>query len=54
MSLLTDVDAFYLEHRQCGQLEGDVCEGTRGTVVWMRCSCGGWLSRLVVVHLDAE
>jgi hypothetical protein len=43
MSLVTDVDAFYLEHRDCGDLEGEVGQEGRTIRVWMRCSCGAAL-----------
>jgi len=39
--LLAALDAFYLEHRRCGELDGDV-EGER---VWMTCSCGAAIGR---------
>jgi hypothetical protein len=47
MSLLTDRDAFYLEHRKCSELEGDIAEREGGVLVWMTCSCGGRLGRPV-------
>ena len=34
--LLADLDAFYLEHRRCGELDGGVEDG----MVWMMCECG--------------
>ncbi len=34
MALLADLDAFYLEHRRCGDLDG----GVEGARVWMSCS----------------
>jgi len=36
MSLLRDLDAFYLEHRKYGELD---C-GVESECVWMKCSCG--------------
>jgi hypothetical protein len=39
VSLLADLDAFYTEHRRCGELEA----GADGPVVWM--SCGARLAR---------
>jgi len=36
MTLLADLDAFYVEHRRCGDLEGAVAE----TTVPLRCSVG--------------
>jgi hypothetical protein len=40
VSLLTELDAFYTEHRDCGELDGAV-EGR----VWMTCTCGAVLVR---------
>jgi len=37
------LEAFYLEHRYCGELESDV-EDDR---VWMTCTCGAVLVRVV-------
>jgi hypothetical protein len=36
VSLLTGLDAFYLDHRRCGDLEA----GVDGPVVWIGCECG--------------
>jgi len=41
--LLYELDAFYLEHRRCGELEGDIAEIT----VWLRCSCGAQMVRQI-------
>lgn len=41
MTLLHDLNAFYLEHRHCGDLTGDV-EGNR---VRLTCSRGAGVSR---------
>ena len=41
VSLLTDLDAFYTEHRRCGDLDGDVY----GDIVWMACDCGARMAR---------
>jgi hypothetical protein len=46
MELLADLDAFYLEHRRCGELDSDLSEGTPVWVV-MVCSCGGRLARRI-------
>lgn len=46
MTLLADVDAFFLEHRACGELEGEVTDGEPGWVV-MACSCGGRPARRI-------
>jgi hypothetical protein len=43
VALLNDLDAFYLEHRRCGELDASF-EGDRG---WMTCSrCGAVLNRI--------
>ena len=41
MSLLTDLDAFDLDHRWCGDLEA----GVEGPVVWFDCECGARTAR---------
>jgi hypothetical protein len=41
MRLLTDLDAFFTDHRQCGELEA----GVEGPVVWIACPCGGSMAR---------
>jgi hypothetical protein len=42
--LLLDLDAFFLEHRLCGDLDGD---GT-GERAWLACSaCGARIERSV-------
>jgi hypothetical protein len=43
VSLLTDLDAFYLEHRACGDLDGN----REGPVVWFACECGARITRRV-------
>jgi hypothetical protein len=35
VSLLTDLDAFYSEHRRCGELDA----GVEAEVVWIDCDC---------------
>jgi len=37
--LLDDLDAFYVEHRRCGELDG----GVEGERVWIACSRGAGL-----------
>jgi hypothetical protein len=44
--LLADLDAFYLEHRRCGELETEISEGGSGWIV-MACSCGAQLARRI-------
>jgi hypothetical protein len=41
VSLLTELDAFYLDHRRCGELEA----GVEGPVVWFDCECGAGMAR---------
>ena len=36
VTILAALDAFYQEHRRCGELDG----GVKGDRVWMTCSCG--------------
>ena len=44
--LALDLDAFYLEHHRCGDLNADVVdESPIAYVVWMECSCGGLIAR---------
>jgi hypothetical protein len=42
VSLLTELDAFYTEHRRrCGELEA----GVDGPVAWIVCECGARIAR---------
>lgn len=41
MSLLTDLVAFFEEHRRCGELDGGVEDGR----VRMTCNCGAALTQ---------
>jgi hypothetical protein len=41
VSLLTELDAFYLDRRRCGGLEA----GVDGSVVWLTCECGASMAR---------
>jgi hypothetical protein len=41
VSLLTGLDAFYLDHRRCGDLDGDV----EGVTIWLACECGARMVR---------
>ena len=36
MSLLTELDAFFTDHRQCGDLDA----GVDWPMVWIACPCG--------------
>jgi hypothetical protein len=41
VSLLTELDAFYLDHRRCGELDA----GVEGPMVWIACDCGARMAR---------
>jgi hypothetical protein len=41
VSLLTDLDAFFTEHRRCGDLDA----GVEGEMVWIVCDCGARIAR---------
>ena len=41
MSLVTDLDAFYTDHRLCGELDA----GANGPVVWFPCECEATIAR---------
>jgi len=41
VTLLADLDAFYLKHEHCGELD-PVVEGDR---VWMTCTCGAVMTQ---------
>jgi hypothetical protein len=45
VTLLADPDAFFPEHRRCG----DLGSGLDGDRVWMTCTCGAVISRLADV-----
>jgi hypothetical protein len=47
MSLVTDVDAFHFEHRDCGDLDGEVGQEGRYIRVWMNCSCGAVFNTVI-------
>ena len=42
--LLTDLDAFYLDHHQCGELDA----GVEGPVIWFDCECGARMARRAI------
>ena len=46
MTLLSDLEAFYEEHRRCGELESDVTDGEPGWIV-MACTCGAQIARRI-------
>jgi hypothetical protein len=39
--LLLDLDAFFLDHRLCGELDA----GVDGPAVWFACECGARIAR---------
>jgi hypothetical protein len=41
VGLPTELDAFYLDHRLCGELEA----GVEGPVAWIVCECGATMVR---------
>jgi PleD family two-component response regulator len=41
VSLLVELDAFFTDHRLCGDLD----DGGGGPVVWMSCDCGACTAR---------
>jgi hypothetical protein len=41
VTLLTELDAFFSDHRLCGELEADI----DGPVVWFDCECGARIAR---------
>jgi hypothetical protein len=43
MSLLTELGAFFTDHRDCGELRAGVDE----QVVWFACDCGAGIARNV-------
>lgn len=46
MDLLIDVDAFYLEHRRCRELDVELSANAPAGIVLV-CSCGGRLARRI-------
>jgi hypothetical protein len=43
VSLLTELDAFFIEHQRCGDQDA----GVDGRVVWIACECGASMARRV-------
>ena len=50
MSLLTDLDAFFTDHHDCG----DLAAGVDGPIVWIACEYGARMARRVDVDDDAR
>lgn len=48
MTLLTDLDAFYLDHRRCGDLRAGVEDRPDGPVVWIACDCTATLTQFLM------
>jgi len=44
VALLCDLEAFFSEHRRCGDLESEVSDGEPGWVV-ITCTCGAKIAR---------
>jgi hypothetical protein len=42
VSLLSELNAFFTDHRLCGGLEA----GVDGRTVWIACGCGASMARL--------
>jgi hypothetical protein len=43
VTLLTELDAFFTDHRRCGDLDA----GVDGPIVWIACECGARMARSV-------
>jgi hypothetical protein len=43
MSLLTELDAFFTDHHDCGDLDAGIDE----PIVWIACDCGARMARRV-------
>jgi hypothetical protein len=41
VSLLTELDAFFTDHRLCDELEA----GVEGSIIWFDCGCGARIAR---------
>jgi hypothetical protein len=41
VSLLTELDAFFTDHHDCGDVEA----GVDGPMVWIACPCGASMAR---------
>jgi hypothetical protein len=41
VSLLTELDAFFTDHRLCDELEA----GVEGSIIWFNCGCGARIAR---------
>jgi hypothetical protein len=41
VSLLSELDAFFTDHRRCSELDA----GVDGPVVWIACDCGVSMAR---------
>jgi hypothetical protein len=43
VTLLSELDAFFTDHRLCSELDA----GVDGSIVWIACDCGARLARRV-------
>jgi hypothetical protein len=43
MSLLAELDSFFTDHHDCGDLDA----GVDGSIVWVGCECGARMARRV-------
>jgi hypothetical protein len=50
IGLAQDIDAFYMEHRRCGDLDASV----DGPIVWMAGDCGASMTRRAVEEEHAD
>jgi hypothetical protein len=41
VTLLTELDAFYVDHRRYGEMDA----GVDGVVIWFDCECGAQIAR---------
>ena len=46
--MLTELDAFYTDHRDCSELEA----GVDGPIIWFACDCGASMMRRADSHDD--
>ena len=51
MAILDDLNAFLEEHRRCGELRNGT-SAARPDVVWIDCSCGGYIAEPVASTQD--
>ncbi len=55
MPIAGDLEAFLQEHRRCGDLRSGIHEALDpDPIIWMDCSCGGYIAKLVTHPLDSR